>query len=216
MKNLLLLIIGLSMFFTSCEDETEEVYLIKFPVVMRSTVNDLNSNDIFGYDYQVEVVSEIINDNINNGTYVSNNSETKSYSGTYGIYEYKFNYNSIDSLGGLYYNSKSDGYYETYYVKSNDIITTNWLVSDIDTQSDFISINGEVAREGNQYSKVYEDSFKSKIKLTANNLEVNRINKSIKSGTINFTYDAESSYGEEFSSSGTITYSDYKKIVDYE
>jgi hypothetical protein len=126
------------------------------------------------------------------------------------------NYLATQLDAGISFKSEADGEYETLNITSDDRVENDWMLMNISEASDYYRINGASERGGYQYSKVFEDSFSSSIVLTFDNLEVNRVTGKIKKGKIVFTYVGKSSYGETYSNSGTVEYSDYENVLSFD
>lgn len=216
MKNLVYSILGiLVLVFTSCEEDKEDVYVINFNHLMKVATNNCFEDETFGFSIQVNNISEIANETLETQVKEFSANKNLNHNGVLGSYNYNFEYNANVNDNTISYTSTATGSYETVLMKSNDKIETNWNASNLDLNSDFINITGITKRNGDQYSKEYEDSINSEITFNTEDLVVNRITKKIKSGKINFTFTASSSYGNNYTGSGEIVYSDYKKVINY-
>ena len=210
----LLIILGMFLSFTSCEEEEEVVYVSFLPGIVVDIIGDAIEEQTLGIDYVTLQASSLVNESLENPqpTYTYNTSVSNTWLNGWNSYQYS--YNAVSVAEGIEFDSSSDGEYETYLMTSDDEIENDWLLSNISSESDYYNISGETVREGMQYSKAYKDSFESTIHLTFENITVNRVTGYIKEGTITYTYEGVSSYGETYSNQGEIRYSDYTSVID--
>ncbi|MCG8580160.1 MAG: hypothetical protein MI866_09600 [Bacteroidales bacterium] len=215
MKRLLnlLLVIGILAGLSACDSEDESIYILVNPALIEDIVEDFIEDSSYGVEKQVEIATKVANESITHPAEVYQESLVNYYESEYGYYNYDMIYTANQLESGIEFKSSADGEYQTPYLTSDDRVENDWMLMAIDAGSDYYQINGSSTRFGYQYSKTYEDSFSSKIVFTFDNLEVNRVTSRIKKGTIVFTYMGESSYGETYSNSGTVEYSDYVSVL---
>ncbi len=219
MKNIIFLAIAFLsvLFLASCEEEEpkEVVYIFSDGIILESAVNDFLGSETFGIEHQAAIVSNIVNESIDNPQETYNFSEQAEFFGSYGSYDYSYSYMANNLSDTIEVKLDAKGEYETFYVSSNDLVNSDWDIGGVDMNNDFFNCKGISTRDGNQFSKIYEDYFDSELKFVIENLKINKITKTIKSGKVTFEFEGRSSYGEVFTSSGTIEYSDYQKVITH-
>jgi hypothetical protein len=201
--------------FSSCRKRTETVYVVNYQYITEQSVKNAILHETFGINQQIEHSSVIVNQEINDPQENYNGDKFNKYTGAFGWHEYTMNYDVLKPDNNLQYTATANGRYETMLMTSEDIIKNEWILSSMKADSDLYIITGESERSGSQYSKEFNDGFTSDITLNIKNIEVNRNTSAIKSGTITFTFNGISSYGNNFNSSGTIYYNDYFMSVEY-
>lgn len=215
MKKLLsiLLVVGVVFSFTSCEDE--EVYTVSyFPIIVNNTINDAIAYETSGLDFMTYQASLIATESIENPQEIYSDTISSNNTWENGWTNYQYSYSAVVTSEGIEFTSVSDSEYETFLMKSEDSANNQWVLTNILAESDFYNLSGITIRSGNQFSKTYKDSFDSTVEFNFQNLEVNRITGDIKNGTVSFKYTGKSSYGEVYTCSGEVRYSDYKNVTE--
>ncbi|GEM_PF-3953013 len=201
--------------FSSCRKRTETVYVINYQYITEQSVKNAILHETFGINRQIEHSSMIVNQELSDSQENYNGEMINNYTWAFGWHEYTMNFDVIKPDSNLHYTATANGRYETILMTSDDIISNEWILNSINQDSDIYTINGSSERTGSQYSKEFNDGFTSDITLNIENIEVNRHTAAIKTGTIKFTFTGISSYGNSFSSSGTISYNDYYMSIEY-
>lgn len=216
-KNWILLSLGVLMLgLTACEDDDVDGVLVFFP---NDLIGEIVSNTIetetFGIVAQIEIATQLADNYIENPETEMSAFSVAEYNGEFGGYLYSYDYDAVSMNDSMMFESTASGQYETLLMTSDDQFINSWYMDELKEESDFVVFTGTSTRTGEQYSKVYEDSFSSSIEFDIDDLEVNRITGQIKSGTINFVINGETSYGDTMQQLGKIQYSDYNYNITY-
>jgi hypothetical protein len=103
-------------------------------------------------------------------------------------------------------NYKMKGTYDTPRMSSNDSATAMLTVGNLVVGTQYI-FNGTYSRDGSQVSKIRnKNSFTSKVVMNLNNLLVSKATGQIASGNASVTITGNTSTGNTFSYTGTITF----------
>ena len=217
LRNWLFLSLGILMIgLTSCEDdEVDSVVWIFTPDLVGNIVSNTLETETFGVGAQIAIATEIANDYIENSETELSSSSVAEYNGTFGGYLYSYDFDGVVEGEIMDFASTAMGKYETPLMTSDDQFINFWNIEGLSIESDIITFTGTSTRTGEQYSKVYEDSFDSTIEFSIESLDVNRITGQIKSGTIHFVFNGETSYGYTAQQTGKIEYSDYNYRITY-
>ena len=217
MKIRSLFIVTLLATFTllSCVKETEVIYVFDDPDIIENIVEDFLMSDSYGVQKNTLSAIDALDKCLVAADSTASDSYTDDFHGNYFRYNYRINYEANITNQVMFYNSDANGEYENSNFVSTDDISNNWQVSNILDDDDFIIVDGISERDGDIFSKVYYDSFRSDIEFTLRNVQVNNITGKIKSGEIDFDYYGTSSYGQSYRREGVIKYSDYFYIIDY-
>lgn len=215
MKKLLglILLVGMLGVFTSCDEEEEVVGVVYYPVIVTHTIGNAIDFQTAGLDYMTWTASMLVNESLEDPKEVYTYSASASNTWANGSNTTQYEYTGTTTAEGIDFESTLLVEYETYLMKSDDDVVSQWEMKEISSDSDYYRLSGTTSRTGMQYSKVYEDSFESTVVFTFDNLEVNRVTGFIKSGVVKFTYEGNSSYGVTYNSTGEIRYSDYKSVL---
>lgn len=142
-----------------------------------------------------------------------NYSDDESYSETNYSYNYdvqssvQLNCSSSGEADNFLYQATRTGTYDTPRMSSDDNAVSNWTMTGLNTTSTNAIINGSYQRNGTQVSKVRNNnSFQSTINYTSTNINVNKTTHKIESGLATVSFIANSSSGNQYSCTGTITF----------
>lgn len=209
----LILLVGMLGVFTSCDEEEEVVGVVYYPVIVTHTIGNAIDYQTAGLDYMTWTASMLTNESLEDPKEVYTYNASASNTWANGSNNTQYEYTGTTTAEGIDFESTLLVEYETYLMKSDDDVVSQWELKDISADSDYYKLSGTTSRTGMQYSKVYEDSFESTVVLSFEDLEVNRVTGFIKSGVVKFTYEGNSSYDVTYNSTGEIRYSDYKSVL---
>ncbi|MCL3782472.1 hypothetical protein EMN47_18980 [Prolixibacteraceae bacterium JC049] len=201
--------------FTACNEEDEVIYIFSYSEILEHSIDNMLEGETFGVDQQIKFATEVVEKSLSSPAPEYNDSKEAIYNGSFSTYSYNVDYSGVQMDSEIAFTSMAEGAYETPLMTSKDNFSNTWTLSEIAVDSDFYRITGTSTRNGNQYSKTYKDSFDSEITFTIEQLEVNRVTGNIKSGTVQFNFKGTSSYGEAYTKTGTVQYSDYQSVVNY-
>ncbi len=216
------LITGISLMLSalsisSCQKEnTKVIHIFKDGETLEQMINDFIGTETFGIENQALLITEWVNESLNQPQPSYHYDKEATFNGIYGNYAYNYTGTALRSNDSLQVALNAHGQYETFYLYSNDSVKVEWLLSAIDANTELYTSKGSSARQGEQYSKVYNDSFNSLLTFHFDGLSINRTTGAIQDGTILFAFTGTSSYGETYVNSGTLTYSNYQKVVTYD
>lgn len=141
---------------------------------------------------------------------------TDSYSEDFSNGNYSYNYAITrdyiltcvnGSPESLTYDLDFSGVYDTPRMSSNDSTTLDWQVSNLGATETSSTFSGSYLREGTQVSKVFNmNTFESTLTYTLSNLVVDKNTYQILSGSAQVSFLAESSNGNTYSFSGSLTF----------
>lgn len=217
MKKLILLSVLITLFFpvfTSCEKE--DVVIVFHRDAIKNAISNAIDEESFGLEKQVKLLSEELNSILKSEENKQSKTSEETKSTVAVMYNYKHNY-TMEKINETLFNYVSDskGEYTTPYMTSNDVVNNTFSLSQVMIENDTYLASGTSTRIGEQISIAYGDWFNSEITLNFETIEINRILGKIKRGTIYFDFNGTSSNGNQEHSSGVITYSDYKEIINY-
>lgn len=216
MKKIYSLLVGALFLFASCDDDDETIQVIYFPDIISDIIEDALDNNTVGFEFMVEQSSLLVNESLTDPKSDFTYAEEINRSWINGWSKYSFDYTGETKDGGIEFLANAEGEYETYWMKSDDKSDNNWMLGDIAAESEFYTLSGQTIRDGYQYTKVYNDKFKSDMVMEFDNIVVDRIKGTIKEGVVRFTFEGVSSWDEIYTNSGQIRYSDYINEVIYD
>jgi len=111
----------------------------------------------------------------------------------------------LDHPESFDFSFSGNGNYDALRMSSDDEFSTTFMLSGLEATSLEFMFNGTYTREGTQQSKVLDkQSFESKVVLSASDITLGKLSRTINGGEISFTLTGNSSGGDSFSKNGTI------------
>jgi hypothetical protein len=209
----LILLLGIFFGFSSCDEDDEVIGVVYYPVIVTHTVGCALDYNTSGLDFMASMASIVVNESLiePKDVYTYDADVVRSWDKGWSSTNYEYIGTSVEE--GIDYNADFSIDYESQYMISEDEAMSEGLIKNISDRSNYFRLSGESTRTCMQYSKTYDDSFESTVVLTFEDLEVNRVIGKIKEGIVKYTYNGKSSYGETYTSSGEIIYSDYLNMI---
>lgn len=121
-------------------------------------------------------------------------------------WQWMLNCDDNDLPVSLTYNRTGEVSYESLRLISSDYAEGNWSMTNLLGGAEYL-FNGSYERNGTQESKVRnQTSLESTVKFNLTDLAVGKVKRQINSGAATFTITGETSTGNSYSLSGTITF----------
>lgn len=217
-RNWILLSLGVIMFgITGCEEDEVGQVLVIYPndLIGDIIISSLET-ETFGIGAQIAIATNFTDSYIENPGVDMSSSLVSEYYDVCCACLYTYDYDAIVDDSNMNFESIASGQYETLRMTSDDKYMNSWIIKGVDYENEIITFIGSSIRDGEQYSKIYKDSFSSTIDFNIENLEVNRITGQIKNGIIDFVFYGKTSYGNSTQQTGKVQYSDYRYKITYE
>jgi hypothetical protein len=219
MKSLIFLGLIGSLMFTSCtkDGETTDIQANEAVEVIESALanesNGMSKTMSTTLDYATAQNVFTATPYLNCGQ-VYALSYNESYSASNYSYSYTAQRNALlncDANGtrqSFTSNTNFSGNYSTPRMSSDDTIETLFSVTGLSVTNSNTIFNGNYTRKGTQVSKTRNNnSFSSTLTCSLNNINVNKTTYMIQSGSASVNFVGVSSSGNQYTFSGTITFS---------
>ena len=211
-KLTLIVIAFLGLTFTACDTNDDDTIVI---IVSEERAAEIVATSLayntYGIASNVNYVSTQIANNLNCEEQASN-SGTLHYSSIFGnvtsIYQFDENYaKSCIPVEQISYNITALQNTDAVYFTSQEDVEASFIVTGLEDTTTHEVYSGSYRRDGNWFSKVYQDSLNTVYSMSFTGLNVDKSTSYITSGTSTFTLSAAYSESDTVNSfNGTVTF----------